>query len=295
MLEELQYLHACSRIINKGTWVENARTGARCLTLINVDLEYDCSDSTLPILTTKKMAWKSAVAEMLGYIKGYNNAADFRALGTTTWDANANAEGWQNSVYCDGPDDMGYCYGAVGSRFKVVDPIPGHKHYTQDGKLFNQWLPIVEDLIQGKDNRREIVTFYHPGTMHLACLPPCVHTHTFSLLGGTLHLTSYQRSADMALGVPFNMIQCGWLLQVMAAITGNNPGKVYHKIVNAHIYENQIDLMKKQIKRHPYPMPVLQISPSIKTWGDVVNWAQVSDFSIDGYEHHPAIKYPFTV
>jgi thymidylate synthase len=292
---EQQYLDACVEIIHNGTWVYNKRTGKRVKTIINLDMEYDCSENKLPMLTTKKMAWKSAIAEMLGYLKGYNNAADFRELGTKTWDANANAKVWQESHYCNGPDDMGYCYGAVGSKFRL--PTFDYQVIGEPVKFatFNQWEPVVRDLCNGIDNRREIITFYHPGTTHMACLPPCVHTHTFSLLDGTLYLTSYQRSADMPLGVPFNMIQLGWLLMVMARLTGNNPGSVFHKIVNAHIYEDQIELMKTQLARTPLPPPTLMQHPIVSTFDDLVKFADLRHFEVDNYQCRGSIAYPFSV
>src|SRR6056297_2456802 len=108
-----QYLDLCQRIIDTGTWVYNKRTGKRCLTIINADLEYDMTYYKLPILTTKKVAWKSAIAEMIGYLRGYTSAMDFRRIGCNTWNANANEnESWLNNPFRNGQDDMGRCYGA---------------------------------------------------------------------------------------------------------------------------------------------------------------------------------------
>ena len=173
--------------------------------------------------------------------------------------------------------------------------LKGTKSNTLDLDTFNQWLPVIDDLSKGIDNRREIVTFYHPGTMELACLPPCVHTHTFSLLNGYLYLTSYQRSADMPLGVPFNMIQTAWLLYVVAHVTGNKAGAVFHKIVNAHIYEDQIDIMQDQLKLTPLSAPSIEINSFMNTWQDLVENSKLDDFEILNYRSHPAIKYPFSV
>ncbi len=107
-----QYLDLCQRIINDGVWVENKRTGKRCLTVINADLTYDVENNQFPIITTRKSFWKAAIAELLGYIRGYDNAADFRALGTKSWDANANENAaWLNNPARKGHDDMGRVYG----------------------------------------------------------------------------------------------------------------------------------------------------------------------------------------
>lgn len=280
-----QYLDLCKRVIQTGTWIKNKRTGKDVLTIINADMEYDCSDNVLPVLTTKKTFYKSAMAEMLGYLRGYNNAADFRRLGTKTWDANANAESWQNGPVVNGVDDMGYCYGAVGRGF-----------ITPSGKPFDQIEKIYNHLKNGIDDRGEILTFNHPGTDHLACLRACMHTHTFSIIGDTLHLTSYQRSADIPLGVPFNMIQVAWLLMVMAQITGLKPGIAYHKMVNVHIYEDQMEGICEQVERAPMTHPQMIISPSIKSFKDLMNEeVSVRDFYVTNYESHEKIHFPFSV
>jgi thymidylate synthase len=123
-----------------------------------------------------------------------------------------------------------------------------------------------------------------------------MHTHTFSILDGTLYLTSYMRSCDVPLGLTFNMPQCFVLLALMAQITGLKPGKVFHKIVNAHIYENQLDLMQNvQLKRTPFPTPQLSINPDIKSLKDIETWVSTDDFTLQNYESHEAIAYPFAV
>ena len=123
-----------------------------------------------------------------------------------------------------------------------------------------------------------------------------MHTHTFSLLGDTLYLTSYQRSCDVPLGLNFNQIQVFTLLALMAQITGKTPGQAYHKIINAHIYEDQVELMRDvQLKREPYLSPKLEINPNIKSLKDLETWVTLDDFNVVGYQHHDAIKYPFSV
>lgn len=281
-----QYLDLCNKVIQEGEWVENKRTGKRCLTLINADLEYDVSDGTLPVLTTKKMFWKPAIAEMLGYLRGYTSAAKFRDLGCNTWNANANENvAWLNNPYRKGKDDMGRCYGAQGRDWK-----------NPEGESIDQLRMVYEDLRKGIDNRSEIMTFLNVGERDRACLNACMHTHTFSVLGDSLYLTSYQRSDDLPLGHGFNQIQVAWLLMIMAQITGLKPKKAFHKIVNAHIYEDQLSLLEDvQLKRKPMKQPKLIINPNIKTLEDLETWVTLDDFELVGYEHHPAIKFPFSV
>jgi thymidylate synthase len=281
-----QYLDLCRRIIDEGHWVENERTGKRCLTLINVDLTYNVADNEFPLVTTRKSYWKAAIAEFLGYIRGYDNAADFRKLGTKTWDANANENAaWLNNPYRKGEDDMGRVYGVQGRGWQ-----------KPDGGSVDQLRKIVDDLTKGIDDRGEILSFYNPGEFHMGCLRPCMHTHTFSLLGDTLYLTSYQRSCDVPLGQNFNQVQVFFFLKIMAQITGNEPGLAYHKIVNAHIYEDQLELMRDvQLKREPFPSPQLHINPDIKSLEDLETWVTMDDFEVTGYQHHEPINYPFSV
>ena len=281
-----QYLALCQRIIDQGSWVENKRTGKRCLTVINADLNYDVGNNQFPLITTRKSYWKSAIAEILGYIRGYDNAADFRALGTKTWDANANEnEQWLNNPFRKGEDDMGRVYG-----------VQGRSWLKPDGSHLDQLNKIVGDLSQGIDDRGEILTFYNPGEFDRGCLRPCMHTHTFSLLDDTLYLTSYQRSCDVPLGLNFNQVQVFAFLAIMAQITGHKAGMAYHKIINAHIYEDQLELMRDvQLKRNPFPSPQLQINPDIKTLADLETWVTMDDFEVVGYQCHEAIKYPFSV
>ncbi len=312
-----QYLNLCQRIVDEGKWITNERTGKRCLTVINADLEYDVGAGEFPLVTTRKSFYKSAIAEMIGYLRGYSNATDFERIGTKTWNANANAEVWQNNPFCKGKDDMGNVYGVVGRKYQDTKAL---SHYSvmfdkQEEHLLNlgyelvgdtdnlgiyhreidQLKQVYEDLKQGKDNRFEMVTFYNPSEVEFGCLRPCMYSHHFSILDGTLYLNSTQRSADVPLGINFNMVQCYFLLAIMAQITGLKAGKVFHKIVNAHIYEDQLELMKEQLKREPYMLPTLHINPEIKTLRDVETWVTTDDFTLEGYQHHEPIKYPFSV
>lgn len=286
-----QYTDLMRRIIDEGEWIDNQRTGKKCKVVINVDLEY----STLPIVTTRKSYYKSAVAEMVGYLRGYTSAKDFRDLGTKTWDANANEnEVWLNNPHRKGEDDMGRVYGAQGRAWRMPE------FYTQEGGqpdafVVDQLRNIYDHLKAGDDNRGEILSFYNPGEFHIGCLRPCMYDHQFSLLGGKLYLHSKQRSCDVPLGLNFNMVQCYFLLNLMAQITGHEAGTVYHKIVNAHCYEDQYELMQEEASRDPIDcQPTMTINPRIKTLEDVETLFTTDDVTVEGYDSHPAIKYPFS-
>ena len=219
-------------------------------------------------------------------MRGYTSAAQFRSIGCNTWNANANDNpDWLANPFRKGEDDMGRCYGAQGRDWR-----------NPENERVDQLLNVYNDLRQGIDNRCEIMTFMNPGERDRACLNSCMHTHTFSLLDGELYLTSYQRSDDLPLGHGFNQVQVGWLLMVMAQITGLKPAKAFHKIVNVHVYEDQLALLRDvQLKREPYPQPRLTINPEIKTLEDLETWVTVDDFELIGYKHHPGIKYEFSV
>ncbi|MBB1507305.1 thymidylate synthase [Pseudoalteromonas sp. SG41-1] len=281
-----QYLELCQRIVDEGVWVENKRTGTRCLTVINAELEYDVANNKFPMITTRKSYYKAAIAELLGYLRGCSSAAQFRDIGCMTWDANANEnQAWLNNPNRQGEDDMGRVYG-----------VQARDWQRPDGTALDQLKKVIDNLKNGVDDRGEIITFYNPGEFELGCLRPCMHTHTFSLLGDTLYLTSYQRSCDVPLGLNFNQIQCFVLLALVAQITGHKAGKAYHKIVNAHIYENQLELMRDvQLQREPFASPTLTINPNIKSLEDIETWVTRDDFEVNGYQCHDAIKYPFSV
>jgi len=281
-----EYIDLCNRVIDEGIWITNKRTGKRCLTVIDANFEYDVSTGILPILTTKKSFWKPAIAEMLGYLRGYQSAEQFRKIGCNTWNANANNNTeWLKNPHRKGTDDLGDCYGVQGRGFM-----------DRNGKPFDQLKKIVNDLSLGIDDRREIMTFWNPAEVNRACLAACMHTHTFSILDDGLYLTSYQRSDDLLLGHGFNQIQVAWLLMIMAHITGLQPKKAFHKIVNVHIYEDQLDIFKdKQRDNEPLSLPTLTINQDIKTLDDLETWVTLDDFSLINYNHHPAIKYPFSV
>lgn len=289
-----QYLDLCEHIVQQGEWVNSGHGGYRCKTVIGVNMIYDMRDERLPILTTRDMTvlnsldtelWRAAVGEFLGYLKGYDNAAQFRTLGCNTWDANANKNAqWLENSYRKGDDDMGRVYGVQARQWD-----------GPDGTV-DQLQNVYEHLAEGSDNRAEIITFWNPGELHMGCLKPCMHTHTFSLMNGMLHLTSEQRSDDVPLGHAFNQIQCGFFLQLMAQITGNAPGIVHHNIVNAHIYENQLERMiEEHLPRKPRPLPKLCISAEIRTLTDVISWMTPEHVWLEGYDPHPAIHYPFSV
>lgn len=178
-----EYIKVCNDIINNGVDVYNERTGVTCRVLPNQIFTYDVDNGVFPLITTRKGYYKSAIMELLGYLRGYSRADQFGAIGCNTWYANANEnKAWLDNPYRLGENDMGRVYGVQGRRWK-----------QPDGEEVDQLAKLVYNLSQGIDDRGEILTFYNPGEFELGCLRPCLHTHQFTLLGDTLHLTSIQR------------------------------------------------------------------------------------------------------
>lgn len=296
---ETQYLRALRDIYENGTDLHNARTGIVCRTRINVDMVYDATKNRAPIVTTKKLNVRGAIAEILGYFKGFHSAAQFRELGTKSWDANANENAaWLANPNRKGEDDLGLIYGGVARNWprleleKDFGSPEGELAVADSTDLIEK---VYNNLRAGKDDRGEIITFWNPGMFHLGALRPCLYEHQFSLLGDDLYLNSTQRSNDFPIGMCYNMVQCWLLLRLMAQITGKNPKYAYHRSVNAHIYGSQLDLVPTQLEREPLSLPTIDINPDIKTLADVVNWVTPDDFTVTVPATHPAIKYPFAV
>ncbi|MBQ68945.1 thymidylate synthase [Candidatus Saccharibacteria bacterium] len=280
-----QYEALCQRILDKGVMVANERTGVGCLTVVNADFEYHVGFGEFPLVTTRKAPYKAAIAELLGYLRGYSDAQQFADIGSPTWFANANEnKAWLANPHRKGENDMGRVYG-----------VQGRSWAKPDGSTIDQLVKVYANLKAGKDDRGEIITFWNPGEFDQGCLRPCLHSYQFSVLDGTLYLNATQRSIDVPLGLVFNMVQVYTFLALMAQITGLKPGVAYHKLVNCHIYENQIELMKEQLTREPFESPRLLVNPEIKSLDDVLTWVSKDDFTVAGYEHHPAISYPFSV
>lgn len=277
-----QYISLCKKVLEKGLRKTN-RTGIDHFGYTGDMMQFDLSEG-FPAVTTKKLAFKAVVAEMLGFLRGYDNATDFRKLGCKVWDANANENPtWLKNSYRRGEDDLGSIYGVQSRRW----PTPGG--------CIDQLKNVYEDLKAGIDNRREIVTHWNPGELYRMALPPCHMFYQFGIQGDTLNLSMYQRSCDVPLGIPFNIAGYAWLLSVMAQITHLKPGIFTHFMHDIHIYENQIDLMYDQIVRKPKNLPTLQMSDQIETLEDLETWVTVEDFGLVDYEHHPPIAFPFAV
>lgn len=316
---EQQYLDLNHRILEEGEWVMNERTGKRCLTVIGETFKYDCRNFDFPLVTTRKAFWVSAIAEMLGYLVGFDNAEDFKRIGTPTWFDNANkTKAWLDNPHRKGENDMGRVYGVQGRNWRVAPTDADYqllkKYFDEDdtenfekhlnslnSNVIDQLQKVVDNLMKGIDDRGETITFWNMAEFDQGCLRPCMRTHTFSVLNGKLYLTSDQRSVDVPLGLVFNMPQCAFLLYLMADMTGLEPARVDHHLINIHIYEDQIELMRDvQLKREPLAVPKFRIKKSFKNLKELEDAVRSDDFKVKdyyevlGYESHERIDFPFS-
>lgn len=284
---EEQYLNMLRDTVDFGIDIFNARTGKNVRTLPGTHmLTCDVAAGDVSLITSRRLPHRSATAELLGYLKGVTDSSEMEKLGTPTWHANANEnDSWLNSPFRTGPNDMGKVYGYW-----------LHNWPSSTRGTVNQLRKVYENLLAGKDDRGEILMMLNPGEVDTGCLRPCMYSHTFQLINGTLNLTSVQRSNDGPLGGAFNIYQCFVLLLIMARITGNTPGRFYHVNTNFHVYEDQIEIFNMEHRnRTPGPTPTVELAEHIQTLDDVLYRMTADDIIVTNYEPQTAIKYPFSV
>lgn len=306
-----EYVRQCTNILTYGKWKLNERTGKNCLFYLGDMGKYDLSTGKFPLLTTKLIYTKQMVAELLGFIRGYDNAKQFRDLGCNFWNENANkSKHWLENSNRKGEDDLGRIYGVQARKWQssikknsnfvhtlnenhnVIFNDPFNENVTYVESI-DQLKNVIEKLSKGIDDRRLIVTHWNPGELDKMALAPCHMFYQFGIRDGYLDLCMYQRSADYPLGVPMNIASYALLLRLIAQITGLKAGIFTHFLWNMHIYEDQVELLKEQLTREPFEAPELWINPEIKSLKDLETWVTPNDFRVINYNHHPAIKYLF--
>lgn len=272
---DIQYLSILNDIVNNGTDLPNGKMRA----VANRTIIIEPWDS--PLLTLSKVKWDTAINELIGYLRGYTNIAQFKAIGVNTWDADANKPEWVSSEHRRGEGDLGVIYGAVAKDFHGIDLIDY----------------VVSQLERRIDNRDLTITFWDPSKFELGCLKPCLRDHTFTILGDTLHLRSNQRSADWCLGVKFNLVQSWFLLHVMCHLFGYKPGRVTHDFINAHIYLNQLDSANILLQRKPnVKKATITFSPDFTSWQQLLTTHTATDIvQVTDYVPGKFVKVPLTV
>lgn len=257
-----QYHDLMELILNTGAQKED-RTGTGTLSVFGHQMRFDLSEG-FPLVTTKKLHLRSIIHELLWFLKGDTNIKYLHDNKVTIWDEWADENG-----------DLGPVYGAQWRSWK-----------TADGRTIDQITNVIEQIKKNPDSRRLLVVAFNPGDVDKMALPPCHAFFQFYVANGKLSLQMYQRSADVFLGVPFNIASYALLLMMVAQVTGLAPGEFIHTLGDAHLYSNHIEQAKLQLTREHRPLPTMAINPAVKSIFDF----KYEDFQLIGYEPHPAIK-----
>jgi thymidylate synthase len=256
-----QYLDLLQRVRQDGVWKDD-RTGTGTFSLFGHQMRFDLADG-FPMVTTKKLHLKSIIHELLWFLKGDTNIAYLKENGVSIWNELADENG-----------ELGPVYGAQWRSW----PAPGGGTIDQIANVFSQ-------IRSNPDSRRLIVSAWNPAEVDNMALPPCHCLFQFYVLGGKLSCQLYQRSADIFLGVPFNISSYALLTMMMAQATGLEVGEFVHTLGDAHIYSNHIEQADEQLSRAPYALPTMAINPDIT---DIFGFC-FEDFTLEKYRFHPHI------
>ncbi len=266
----MQTYHDLLRLVLREGKRRTDRTGTGTLSVFGAQARYRLGDG-FPLLTTKKVHLRSIIHELLWFIKGETNVRYLREHGVTIWDEWADAEG-----------ELGPVYGAQWRAW----PAP-------DGTRIDQLAQVIEQIRKTPDSRRLIVSAWNPAQISGMALPPCHSLFQFYVdpEEGTLSCQLYQRSADLFLGVPFNIASYALLTHLVAQVTGLRAGDFIHSFGDLHLYQNHLDQVAEQLGREPRALPTLRLNPAIQSIDDF----RYEDISFEGYDPHPAIKAPIAV
>ena len=256
-----QYLDLMQRVLTHGV-EKRDRTGTGTLSIFGHQMRFDLAQG-FPLLTTKKLHVKSIIYELLWFLRGETNIAWLKEHGVRIWDEWADAQG-------------------------ELGPVYGHQWRSwpnADGGTIDQIANVIQDIKRSPDSRRLIVTAWNPADVPKMALPPCHCLFQFYVANGRLSCQLYQRSADIFLGVPFNIASYALLTMMMAQVTNLVPGEFVHTFGDAHLYLNHRDQAREQLTRRPYALPTMRLNPAVT---DIFGFVR-SDFKLENYEAHPHI------
>jgi len=266
-VEEQQYLGLLAEVLERGAR-KSDRTGTGTLSVFGRQLRFEL-DPGFPLLTTKKLHLKSIIYELLWFLRGETNVRWLQERGVTIWDEWADAHG-----------ELGPVYGYQWRHWRAPD---GHE--------IDQIASVVESLRKKPDSRRHIVSAWNPADVERMALPPCHALFQFYVAEGRLSCQMYQRSADLFLGVPFNIASYALLTRMVAQVTRLMPGEFVLTLGDAHLYANHLEQAREQIARAPRPFPRMRLNPQVS---ELLEF-RFEDFTLEAYDPHPAIRAPIAV
>jgi len=262
------YLDLLRQVLDHGRFKAD-RTGTGTWSLFGAQTRYSLKEG-FPLVTTKKVHLKSIIYELLWFIRGDTNVRWLQEHGVTIWNEWADPQ----------TGDLGRVYGAQWCDWR-----------TADGRSIHQLDQVIAQIRKNPDSRRLIVSAWNPGEVDSMALPPCHSLFQFYVSDGELSCQLYQRSADLFLGVPFNIASYALLTLMVAQVTGLKPGDFIHTFGDLHIYSNHLEQVRLQLSREPRPLPVMKINPAVTD----IHQFRYEDFELVGYDPHPAIKAPMAV
>jgi thymidylate synthase len=261
------YLDLVQHILDRGT-AKTDRTGTGTLSIFGYQMRFNLADG-FPLVTTKKLHLRSIIHELLWFLKGETNIAYLKENKVRIWDEWADENGELGPVY--------------GRQWRCWP--------TADGGAIDQISQLIEQIQKNPDSRRLIVSAWNVGQIPEMALPPCHLLFQFYVAEGRLSCQLYQRSADVFLGVPFNIASYALLTMMVAQVTGLKPGDFVHTFGDAHLYSNHLEQAKLQLSREPRPLPTMKLNPSVKSIFDF----KFEDFELLNYDPHPHIAAPVAV
>jgi thymidylate synthase len=262
-----QYLDLVRHILDQGAR-KTDRTGTGTLSVFGHQLRFDLG-AGFPLLTTKKLHLRSIIYELLWFLRGETNVQFLRDNKVTIWDEWADANG-----------DLGPVYGYQWRSWPAAD-----------GRHIDQITNVIDEIKRRPDSRRLVVSAWNVGELDRMALQPCHALFQFYVADGKLSCQMYQRSADVFLGVPFNIASYALLTMMVAQVTNLEPGDFVHTLGDAHLYSNHLEQAKEQLTREPRPLPSMRLNPEVRSIFDF----KFSDFTLENYDPHPSIKAPIAV